>query len=176
MAAVRPLTSSLTPSTTPLPPRSEEAKSMVKGLLERRVANRLGCGPQGALEIKVSQAVQWVVKSSRRKEGGMAWMVGWLDRCTIPSSPPPPPPPWLPCSVLSYSCCDSGTPTSRATTGRSCWPRATRPSSCPRAAASPSTSTTLTSEGVKEREGRSHLISPHVSCLPSPVCVRRRPH
>jgi hypothetical protein len=48
-------THSLThPSATNRNQPSEEAKAIVKGLLERRVANRLGCGPQGALEIKVS--------------------------------------------------------------------------------------------------------------------------
>jgi serum/glucocorticoid-regulated kinase 2 len=46
--------------TAPLaPPKtmSEEARAIVKGLLERRVVNRLGCGPQGAEEIKVCASV-----------------------------------------------------------------------------------------------------------------------
>lgn len=34
-------------------PTSDDARSIVKGLLERKVVNRLGCGPRGAEEIKV---------------------------------------------------------------------------------------------------------------------------
>lgn len=43
------LTASLLPSHKAL---SEDAKSLVAGLLERKVAHRLGCGATGALEIK----------------------------------------------------------------------------------------------------------------------------
>lgn len=131
------------PPTKPINERSsEEGKSIVKGLLERRVANRLGCGPTGAAEIKVWVGVCEGGKETPRKGQRAVLRVSLTHPPTTNNNNKQPP---FNHKNTYKTTNHSGTRTSRATTGRRCWPRATRPSSCPRAAAAPSTSTTSTS-------------------------------